>query len=313
MALPGRIDLNDLLVFEAVAEAGGFTAAAQRLGVATPKVSVEISRLESKLGVALFSRTTRTVAMTDAGQALYEECRPLLQGLTEAIERAAFDTKELAGTLRISSTADHVALTLAPAMAAFAQRHPHLVVDLRTTDRVVDLVEEGFDIAIRLGWLQDSSLHAVKLGEFDQYVVASPGYLRRIKHPETPKDLEDLDWVALTLLPTPFTWKFSSSSGQTATIHVKSRFRVDSARALRSVLEQHVGVSILDQFNAQDGINAKRLIRLLPKWSLPSAGVYAVYPPGRQVPAKVRSFIDFYQQYLKDLRAGPTSTLTRKN
>lgn len=308
MALPGKIDLNDLLVFEAVAETGGFTTAAERLGVATAKVSVEIGRLESRLGVALFSRTTRKVVLTDAGQTLYEECRPLLQGLTEAIERAGSGKEELTGTLRISSTVDHATLILAPALAEFARQHPHLAVDLRTSDRVVDVIEEGIDVAIRLGWLRDSSLRAVKLGDFEQYVVTSPKYLPDVRRPNTPEDLVNVDWVALTLLPTPLTWKFTSLAGETKTIHVKSRLRVDSPGALRSLLQQHVGVSVLDQFNALEGINSKRLIRLLPDWSLPSAGIYAVYPPGRQLPAKVRSLIDFYRQYLEELKTRSRSS-----
>jgi len=307
MALPGRIDLNDLLIFQAVAETGGFTAAADRLGVATAKVSVEIARLESGLGVSLFSRTTRKVVLTDTGQSLYEECQPLLYALMEAVERAGSGNEELAGTLRISSTVDHATLSLAPALASFAQLHPRLTVDLRTSDRLVDLIKEGIDVAIRLGWLRNSSLRAVKLGEFEQYVVASPGYLRRVKRPQVPEDLMGLDWVALTLLPTPLTWKFSSGSGESKTIHVKSRYCVDSPAALRSLLQQHAGVSILDEFNAQEGINTKRLIRLLPEWSLPSAGIYAVYPSGQQVPAKVRSFIDFYREYLGKQRMGAKS------
>lgn len=308
MALPGKINLNDLLVFEAVTEAGGFTAAAKRLGVATAKVSVEIRRLESTLGVTLFNRTTRTVVLTDAGQALYEECQPLLQGLTEAIERAGAGKEELAGTLRISSTVDHAALTLAPALALFAQEHPHLSIDLCTNDQVINLIEERIDVAIRFGWLPDSSLRAVKLGDFEQYLVASPTYLQRVKGPMTPEDLVSLDWVALTLLPTPLTWKFFNQAGEVKTIHVKSRFRVESPAALSALLQQHVGVSVLDQFNAQEGIKAQRLVRLLPDWSLPSAGVYAVYPPGRQVSAKIRRFIDFYQHYLKALKPVPMSS-----
>jgi DNA-binding transcriptional LysR family regulator len=303
MALPGKIDLNDLLVFEAVADTGGFTAAAERLGVATAKISVEISRLESKLGMALFSRTTRRVALTDAGQALYEECRPLLLGLTEAVERATSGKELLGGTLRISTTVDHASLSLAPALAEFARRHPDLTIDLRTSDRVVDLIEAGIDVSIRLGWLRDSSNRAVKLGEFEQYVVASPAYFERIEFPAIPEELESLDWIALTLLPTPLTWKFSSHSGETRTIHVKSRVRVDSPGALRSLLQEAVGISVLDQFNAEEGIAAKRLVRVLQGWSLPSAGIYAVYPPGRQVSAKVRGFIDFYRTYLAERNA----------
>jgi len=118
----------------------------------------------------------------------------------------------------------------------------------------------------------------------------------------------NVDWVALTLLPTPLTWKFSGSTGEAKTVYVKSRYRVDSPGVLRSLLLQHVGVSVLDQFNAHEGISSKRLIHLLPEWSLPSAGIYAVYPPGRQVPAKVRRFIDFYRQYLEELKTPPRSS-----
>ncbi len=302
MALPGKIDLNDLLVFEAVAEAGGFTAAAERLGVATAKISVEVSRLESRLGAALFSRTTRRVALTDAGQALYEECRPLLQALADALERAASGKEQHGGTLRISTTVDHASLSLAPALAEFARLHPHLAIDLRTGDRVVDLVEAGIDVSIRFGWLRDSSNRAVKLGEFDQYVVASPDYVRQIEMPVSPDQLEALDWVVLTLLPTPFTWTFSSRTGDTRTIHVKSRLRVDSPGALRALLQNAIGISVVDQFSAEGGIASKQLVRLLPEWSLPRGGIFAVYPPGRQVSAKVRIFIDFYKQYLEERR-----------
>lgn len=298
MALPGKIDLNDLLVFQAVAQTGGFTAAAQRLGVATAKVSIEVGRLEARLGLVLFSRTTRKVVLSDAGQALYEECRPLLDGLGEALDRATSGKDSLAGTLRISTTVDHASLSLAPALASFARQHPHLAIDLRTSDRVVDLIDEGIDLTIRLGWLRDSSQRAVRLGQFEQYVVASPAYLRRGGTPATPRDLEALEWIALTLLPAPLTWKFSAADGQAATVHANARLRVDSPAVLRSLVEQDAGISVLDQFNAQLGIDTGRLVRVLPAWSLPAGGMYAVYPPAKQVPAKVRSFIDFYRRYL---------------
>lgn len=302
MALPGRLDLNDLLVFEAVAETSGFTSAADRLGVATGKVSVEISRLESRLGVTLFSRTTRKVALTDAGQALYEACKPLLQGLAEATERAGASKAELSGTLRISSTVDHATLSLAPAIAQFARMHPQLAFDLRTSDRVVDLIEDGIDVGIRLGWLRDSSYRATRLGTFEQYVVASPDYLQRVTTPERPEDLAALDWIGLTLLPAPFTWKFSSRAGETSTIHVKSRYRVDSPAALRALIQAGLGISVLDEFSARSGIAENQLIRLLPEWSLPDGGIYAKYPPGKHASAKVREFIGFYQHFLDGRR-----------
>lgn len=299
MALPGRIDLNDLLVFQALAETGSFTAAARRLGVANAKVSVEIGRLEDKLGLVLFSRTTRRVAMSDAGQSLYEECRPLLQGLDEALERAGSGKDDLAGTLRISTTVDHASLSLAPALAEFARLHPQLAIDLRTSDRVLDLVEEGIDLTIRLGWLRDSSHRALKLAGFEQYLLAAPAFLARMPAPASPQDLTECDWIALTLMPTPLTWRFSGPGGAVQTVHFKSRIRVDSPGAMRALVESGAGISVLDGISAAEGMRERRLVRLLPDWSLPDAGVYAVYPSGRLVPNKVRSFIDFYRDYLE--------------
>lgn len=302
MALPGKLDLNHLSVFQAVAEAGGFTAGAARLGVATPKVSLEIARLERHLGTALFTRTTRRVALTDAGQALYDRCAPLLGQLTDAVDDAVSGQHALEGTLRIASTVDHAAAALAPALAAFGRKHPGLTIDLRTADRVVDLVAEGIDVAIRLGWPRDSSLRAVRLGEFEQFVVAAPDHVRAAGRPRAPADLARMDWIALTLLATPLTWHFTGPDGGNTTVHVKPRLRVDSPSTLKALLRQGAGVSVLDQFNAREGIRERALVRLLPRWTLPRGGIHAVFPPGRQVPAKVRAFVEDYRVFL--MRSG---------
>lgn len=299
MTLPGKIDLNDLIVFNSVVEAGGFTAAAERLGVAPAKISVEIGRLESQLGATLFTRTTRKVTLTEAGEALHAEAWPLLQQLLTAVENIQSPQTELTGTLRIASPVDHVVQSLAPALVQFAAAHPKLHVDLRASDRVSDLVEEGIDIAIRMGWLRDSSMRAIKLGKFSQYVVASPAYLRRVKRPRTPEDLAELDWIALTLLPTPLTWTFTSKEGATQAIQVRSRIKTDSPGALRSIIRHGAGVTVLDQYSAQPDIQSGQLVRLLPDWSLSAGGIYAVFPPGRHVQRKVHAFIAFYQAYLQ--------------
>ncbi len=304
MVLPGQIDLNSLAVFDAVVETGGFTAAAERLGVAKAKVSVQISRLEARLGVMLFTRTTRRVNLTDAGRALHEECAPLLLGIREAVDHAGQEKDGLSGILRLSTSVDHAVQSLAPAVTEFAALHPALQIDLRTGDRVADLVGEGIDLAIRLGWLRDSSLRAVKLGEFEQHVVAAPAYLKRAGRPKHPEDLAAHAWVALTLLPTPFTWKFAAPSGETRTVQMKARIRVDSPSALRAMLRHGAGISALDQFSAEEGVKAGYLVRLLADWSLPRAGIYAVYPPGRHVAPKVRSFIAFYRDWLLRAAAG---------
>ncbi len=188
--------------------------------------------------------------------------------------------------------------SLARAVAEFAAAHPQLQIELRTSDRVADLVKEGIDLAIRLGWLRDSTLRAVKLGEFEQYVVASPGYLQRFGVPQRPDDLARHDWVALSLLPAPLTWRFTSRSGRTSAVRVNARLRVDSSATLRSLLQSGAGISVLDQLGAEDDLRTGRLVRVLTDWSLPRGGVHAVHPSGRHVPAKVRAFIDFYRGFL---------------
>ena len=192
--------------------------------------------------------------------------------------------------------------SLAPAVAEFATLHPGLQIELRTSDHVVDLLKEGIDLAIRSGWLRDSTLRATKLGEFDQYVVAAPAYLARAGRPAQPEDLARHDWLALTLLPTPLTWKFSSANGQTRTVRMTARLRADSAATLRALLQSGAGISALDQLSSAEALRSGQLVRVLPEWSLTQGGVYAVYAPGRHVQAKVRAFIDFYGAFLGSRR-----------
>lgn len=305
MTLPGHIDLNGLTVFNAVVNAGGFTAAARSLGVAPAKVSVEIARLEAQLGAALFTRTTRRVALTEAGRALQAQCLPLLEQLMGAMDGIHDAGAALNGLLRITAPVGHAAEFLAPALARFAALHPALQLDLHTSDRITNVVSEGIDVAIRMGWLRDSSLRAVRLGGFEQYVVAAPGYLRGITRPTAPEDLAALDFIALALLPTPLTWEFTGPGGEVRSVHVKSRIRVDSPQAMRALILNDAGISVLDQHSAQRDLASGRLVRLLPDWAIASGGIHAVLPPGRHTSKKVRAFIRFYQEYLARVAAHP--------
>ncbi|MCW5650735.1 MAG: LysR family transcriptional regulator [Ramlibacter sp.] len=293
-------DLNALRVLAAVADGGGITAGAELLGLSKARVSIEVSRLEALLGQNLFTRTTRRVALTEAGQALYAQAVPLLHALQEALAQAQSGqgAAMLTGTLRISAVADHTAQTLAPIVADFAALHPQLQIDLRSNDRVVDIVKDGIDVAIRMGWLRDSTLRATRLGEFEQHVVAAPAYLRRHGSPEKPEDLAAHPWVALSVLPTPLTWKFTGPRGQPCTVRMTSRLRCDSATALRALLQAGAGIAIMDSLSAAPAVRDGSLVRLLPQWQLPRGGIHAVYAPGRHVQAKVRAFIDFYAKRL---------------
>jgi len=301
MSTTGAADLNALLVFAAVAEAASFTAAAEQLGQTKARVSLVVRRLETQLGATLFSRTTRRVAMTDAGQALYGQCVPALRGVQEVLEQLG-GPAELRGNLRISASVDYAAHTLAPAVAAFSALHPQLDIELKTGDRVVDMLKEGIDVALRVGWLRDSSLRASRLDGFEQVLVASPAYLQRAAPIKTPADLAQHDWVTLTLLPTPLTWKFTSAGGQLRTVRMKSRLRTDSGSALRALLQNGSGISVMDQPSAMASLRSGELVQVLADWRLPSGGVYAVVPPGRHIAGKARAFVDFYSGWLRQRR-----------
>lgn len=302
MTLRRQLDLNALRAFAAVAEASGFTAAAENLGTTKARVSLDVTRLEKQLRVDLFTRTTRRVALTESGRKLYEECIPLLR----KVELAAAELPEapavLSGSLRITSTVDLATQSLGQAIARFSVEHPELKIELITSDRILNLVEEGVDLAIRLGWLRDSSLRALKLGEFQQHVVASPSYFARKGIPMKPEDLEVHDWIALTRLPSPLTWKFSGPSGQKRTVRVRSRLRADTGSALRILLESGAGVTALDSLSSLEPLKAGRLQRVLTRWSLPNGGIYAVYPPGRHVAPATRAFVEFYRKVLRASR-----------
>lgn len=290
--------LDGLQVFAAVAEAGSFTTAADRLGMTKANVSLQVARLEALLGVSLLTRTTRRVRLTEAGQALLEQAAPALHTLRTAMAQVGQRDVALKGTLRLTAPVEHFTQSLAPVVTEFAERHPELQLELHTSDQVADLVKEGIDLAIRLGSLRDSTLRAVRLGTFEQQVVAAPSYLRRRGTPDAPDRLAEHDWVTLTLMRTPLTWRFTAPDGAESTVRMRSRMRVDSSTSLRALLLNGAGISVLPDYSIQDDIANGRLVRLLPHWSLPSGGLYAVLPPGRHTLVAARAFIEFYRAKL---------------
>jgi DNA-binding transcriptional LysR family regulator len=295
MHTPSPIDLNRLWSFAAVADTGGFTAAAERLGVAKAKLSLDVARLESQLGTTLFHRTTRRVALSEAGQRLHAACAPLLGGLHDALAQLGGEPGTLAGSLRIGASVDHGAQSLAHAVAAFGAQHPGLAIELRTSDRVVDPVSEGLDLSFRVGWLRDSSQRSVRLADVEQVVVASPAYLRAAGVPRRPQDLAAHRWIALTLLPSPLTWTFTGRGGRTQSVRLHAPLRADASSTVRALLLGGAGISVLNTLGTREDLAAGRLVRVLPDWTLPSAGLFAVYPPGRYVPANARAFVAFYR------------------
>lgn len=291
------LDLNSLLLVQALAASGSFTAAAERLGSSKAKISLQIKALEQQLGVALFRRTTRQVSLTAEGALLVERCLPLLDELRTELQQLSQTDVELTGTLVISAPEDYSNRVLVPLLIEFQRLHPRLQFDLRSSDQVQDLIKQGIDLSIRIGWLQDSSHKAQRLGDFQQWLLAAPAYLEKFAPPQQPADLTTMNLIAFTLLPTPQQWRFKQGS-TTVDLRLPSCMKTSSTQTVTSLLLHGAGLGVLPDYSAKTMLQQGLLQRLLPEWQLPGGGIYAVYPPGPHRPAKVRQFVAFLQQCL---------------
>ena len=290
------INLNRLAVFVALVRAGSFTAAAEQLGMTKAMVSQHLLRLERELGVTLIVRSTRRMALTEAGAAFHADCAQLLAQAEAAIERVGNQRDTPAGTLRLTTSTDYGAAVVAPALAAFHRLHPPLQIDLVINDQINDLIAERFDLAIRIGWLRDSSLRAARLGSFRQLLVASPAYLAEHGVPRRPEDVAMHGWIAMSALTTPLRWTFTR--GRTRrTVRMRQVMQANNAAAIRALVLAGAGMSVLPDYLAQDDIQAGRLQAVLAHYQLSEGGIHAVYPDP-QPPAKVRLFIDFMRDRL---------------
>ncbi|WP_255987621.1 LysR family transcriptional regulator [Chitinolyticbacter albus] len=299
-----RVDLNRLVYFAAVVETGGFTAAAERLGVAKAIVSQQVARLERELAVTLFTRTTRRVTLTEAGERLHADCLPSLVGMEQAIGRVGASQQAPRGLLRLTAPPDYAGSVIAPVIARLARQYPELQIELIASNEVMDLVESRIDVAIRLGWLKNSSLRAAALGDFEQWVVATPEYLARSVPVAAPQDLARQAWLSLTLLSAPLTWRFTHLLGDVQQVRMHGAIKVNSPQALHALLLNQAGIGVLPHYLVQADVAAGRLTRVLPDWQLPRGGIYAVYPASRHVPAKVRVLIDALREQLAPARLG---------
>lgn len=293
------LDLNSLQLVQALAQSGSFTAAAERLGCTKTKMSLQIKALEQQLGVALFRRTTRQVSLTAAGEQLVAQCLPLFDQLQRELQQLQHRDTELAGRLVLTAPEDYANKILLPVLLEFARLHPALQIELRSSDQIRDLVKEGIDVAFRGGWLRDSSLKAQKLGDFAQWLVATPEYLARHPQISDPASLSGHALIAFNQLHRPLHWRFCRS-GEDRDHQFNSTFSVSSTASLQALLLQHAGLGILTDYTAQPLLASGRLVRVLPDWQLPSGGIYAVYPPGSHRPLRVRRFVELLQKHLQE-------------
>ncbi|WP_246564682.1 LysR family transcriptional regulator [Ancylobacter sonchi] len=290
---------DDLLAFVAVADTGSFVLAAQRLGRDASTVSRRVGKLERRLGVRLLSRTTRRLALTEIGAAYHRRLQSVLDELNSAGRDASERAATPQGLVRVSVPMSFGRLWIAPLIPGFLARHPQIRVDLRTTDRYVDLIEEGFDVAIRVGTLPESSLIARRIATYRDRLVAAPGYLARRGVPQQPGDLMDHDCVGFTGYLSWPDWPLVRD-GERVTVRPSGPLVSDSSEALLLAALEGVGIGLFPDWLAGPHLAEGRLVEVLPGWAgKTDGGVHAVMPPGRLVPAKVRVFVDDIAQALK--------------
>jgi DNA-binding transcriptional LysR family regulator len=288
--LPDR--LTALEVFTRIVETGSFTLAAAELNLSRGAVSKHMTVLEDRLGVRLLNRTTRRSSLTEAGTAFYERCRQLLADLEEAELQAGQAALCPRGVLKISAPMSFGIHHLAPALPDYLRAYPEVTVDLALNDRVVDLVDEGFDVAIRIRRLDDSSLIARRIAPCRMVVCAAPAYLAARGEPRVPADLARHDCLAYTYAARGDVWEFTGPEG-VETVRVTGRFRANNGDALGAAAAAGYGIIIQPTFIVSDQLASGVLRPILTDYRLAESSIFAVWPPGRHVSAKLRSFVDF--------------------
>lgn len=284
--------LTSMAVFTRVVESGGFTRAAEQLGMSRAMVSKHVAYLEERIGVRLLNRTTRHVSLTGAGGEYYERCLQILGDVQAAESTAAEGTAQPRGQLRVNAPVNFGALHLAPVMSDFLHRYPRLSLDLTFTDRIVDLVEEGFDVALRITSRPAPNLIARRLSEVRLVLCAAPEYLQRYGVPRTPEDLRRHNCLGYTYWFSPNEWRLQGPDGE-RTVRVSGNVRANNGEALRTLALSGWGLLQAPTYLVADDLRSGTLQPVLPDYRTEALGLFAVYAARRNLPAKVRLFIDF--------------------
>ncbi|MCY0965093.1 LysR family transcriptional regulator [Parathalassolituus penaei] len=284
--------LDGLKAFVATAQTGSFTAAAEQLGISNRLVSKYVAELEQRTGARLLQRTTRQVGLSAAGEALYERVPALLEELDELLGAVSADARQMAGRLRISAPVMFGEVYLQGLIQRFASQYPQLVLDLQLSDDFVDLVQEGIDLAFRIGDPKLDSLKARKLGEIRTLLVAAPSYLANAPALSHPEELLNHRCIIDTNRETPWRWLFSENE-QPLVVSVPQTLLVNSARVARDWAMAGYGIARVPDFAVRDAIAREELVVLLEGFHHDSHPVNAVYLAGTSVPRKVRALIDF--------------------
>lgn len=288
--------LDSLECFVAVVEAGQFSAAAERLGLGKSAVSRRVSELEEHLGARLLQRTTRHLALTEAGREFYPRALQLLEDLAEAEQTLSRGQRALSGRIRLAAPLSFGLMHLTPALSAFMEAHPGVVLDLDLDDSQVDLIREGVDLALRIGRLEDSSMVALPLAPIHFLIVASPDYLDRHGIPDSPEMLARHQGLCYSNLPEPNRWRLTDAHGRQHSVTLPSRLLVNNGDLLLQAAIAGLGVCLTPTFNAYRALQEGRLVPILRDYRIDPVNAYAIYPSRRFVPQRVRTLVEFLQQ-----------------
>lgn len=299
--------------FVRVAETGSFSAVANEAGTTQSAVSKQVAALERELGAKLFSRTTRSISMTDEGERYFESARRLVSEIDEAESGLRNAANQISGWIRVAASVGFGRLKLMPIVKAFMHANPQVKIDLRLHDGFVDLIEQGIDVSVRIGDLPDSGLLARRVGTSRRLLVAHRDYLRRLPkgvgRPVAPDDLRAHNCIVYTGLATPNLWSFTAGPGAreppgtVRVVRVEGNLQTNSSEVMRAAMNTAMGIGYLPDWLLDDQIRSGTVQRVMPHWEAPYSPIHLVSPPQRRYAAKVRAFGDFVAVHLESDRA----------
>ncbi|HEY1411311.1 MAG TPA: LysR family transcriptional regulator [Rhodopila sp.] len=296
--MPRLPDMEAMAIFAKVVESRGITSAATDLGLSPPTVSKALARLEQRLGSRLINRTSRHFALTDAGHALADRAAKLLADAESAQDALLAQSATPRGLVRLAAPMSFGISELAPILPEFLTQYPEVSIDLHLSDALVDVIGDGFDIALRIGALADSSLLARRLAAVPTMLVAAPNYLDRRGRPGHPADLANHDCFGYAYLRTRDTWHFANAAGEDVTVRPSGRLRVNNGDAMLPAAVAGLGIAGLPEFIAREAVADGRLEQILPDWTTPRSNLYLVTPPSGPRPARVQVLADFLERRL---------------
>jgi len=282
-------------LFMRVVELGSFSKAAAELGIGQPAVTKQVARMEKQLGARLLHRSTHGVTTTEIGALYYDKCRVIAHHVDEADSVATLMQSQMRGAVRISTSVAFGRRVLGPLLMQFMRAHPDLQVDLGVDDRYVDMIEQGVDVAIRMGRLADSSLGARYLGLNPWVLVGAPAFLRGRALPSRPQDLAACDCLIYSTVQGDARWHFAGASGQAESVAVRGPLRSNSLSILLEAAIGGMGVAALPRYVAHGALAQGSVVPLLEDWSLPAQEIHAVYPSPRMLPLKVSGLVAWLQ------------------